>query len=46
MTAIVKRKCPTCGGNQHLWETRIDGKNVSEHWKCFHCGRIDKKEGA
>jgi len=46
MTAIVKRKCPRCGGNQHLWETRRDGKHVLTYWECFHCGRIDQKEEA
>ena len=43
MTAIVKRKCPGCGGSQHLWETYKDGERVSSYWECFHCKRIDQE---
>lgn len=41
MSALVKRKCSHCGGNQHEWYKIVDGKRVP-YWECYHCGKREE----
>jgi len=42
MSALVKRRCSHCNGNQHQWYKIVEGKRAP-YWLCFHCGKREAK---